>query len=123
MTIKELEELCHQLEFTGNIGDCVKNALYCELDQQKYSGPTLIYCPPEHKYVYVSPELTIEKNSKNGSFYYQSVPREYGTTMPNIYTKCDLNDDEAIIKAITNLKKLWKEQLNSLRIEDIKHDF
>jgi hypothetical protein len=56
MTIKELENLCHQLEFTGDIGDCVRNALYCELDQNIYSGPTLIYCPPEHKYVYVSPK-------------------------------------------------------------------
>lgn len=121
MTIKELETLCHQLEFTGDIGDCVRNALYCELDQNKCSGPTLIYCPPEHKYVYVSPQLTIMKD-KNG-LYYQSVPREFGTTMTEIYTKFELKDDESIIKAITNLKKLWKEQLNNLRLKDIKHDF
>ena len=121
MTIKELENLCHQLEFTGDVGDCVKNALYCELDQNIYSGPTLIYCPPEHKYVYVSPQLTIKKD-KTG-LYYQSVPREFGTTMPDIYTKYELKDDEAIIKAVTNLKKLWKEQLNNLRLKDITHDF
>lgn len=121
MTIKELETLCHQLEFTGNIGDCVINALYCELDQNIYSGPTLIYCPPEHKYVYISPEIEITKCKKG--FYYKSVPRELGTTMPEIYTKCELKDDETIIKALTNLKKLWKEQLNNLRLKDIKHDF
>ena len=121
MNIKELEQLCHRLGFTGDIGDCVRNALYSELDHNKYSGPTLIYCPPEHKYVYVSPQLTITKNKKG--FYYQSVPREFGTTMPDIYTKCELKDDESVIKAITNLKKLWKEQLINLRLNDIKNDF
>ena len=123
MTIKELEKLCHQFEFTGVVGDCVKKALYCELDDRIYSGPTLIYCPPEHKYVYVSPQLTITKNSEDNEFHYKSVPREFGTMMTVIYTKYDLNDDEAVIKALANLKKLWKEQLNNLQLDNIKHDF
>ena len=39
--------------------------------------------------------------------------------MPEIYTECELKDDDAVIKAITNLKKLWKEQLINLRLNDI----
>ena len=129
MTIKELEEFCHQQDFNGRIGEIVINALYIDLDRKLYSGPTVIYCPPKCKYVYITPKLTIEVDTSvysNKYYRYETVPRYergYVSDMTVIYKKYSMSDDNAVKNAILKLKEKWKNELNKLKIADIEKDF
>ena len=128
MTIKELEEFCHQQNFAGRISEIVIDALYMDLDRKLYSCPTVIYCPPKSKYVYITPKLTIEIDTSfysNKYYRYETVPRERGTVsdMTVIYKKYSLSDDNAVKNAILKLKEKWKNELNKLKIANIEKDF
>ena len=39
------------------------------------------------------------------------------------YPKYDLCEDERIIKALVDLQKQWKDELNKIREDEIKGDF
>lgn len=128
MTIKELEEFCHQQDFAGRIGEVVIGALYMDLDRKLYSGPTVIYCPPKCKYVYITPKLTIEVDTNvysNKYYRYETVPRSESeiSDMTFIYKKYSLSDDNAVKNAILKLKEKWKNELNKLKIAYIEKDF
>ena len=135
MTIKELEHLCHELGFHGNISDCVTDALYADLDKKIYGGPTLIYCPPEHNYVYISPRLKIGKTSdkeyipnpyvRKKIYYYEGVHLKPGETgdMTKNYTRYNLSDTDKVKNALIELKRKWKEEMNRLRVKEISKDF
>lgn len=43
--------------------------------------------------------------------------------MKERYPKYDLNDDEQIKKALVDLQKQWKSELNKIREEEIQGDF
>ena len=43
--------------------------------------------------------------------------------MKENYPKYDLNDDERIKKALVDLQKQWKSDLNKIREEEIQGDF
>lgn len=128
MTIKELEEFCHQQDFDGRISEVVTGALYMDLDRKLYSGPTVIYCPPKSKYVYITPKLTIEVDTyvySNKYYRYETVPRYESkiSDMTVIYKKYSLSDDNAVKNAILKLKEKWKKELNKLKIAYIEKDF
>lgn len=129
MTIKELEEFCHQQDFDGRIGELIIDGLYMDLDRKFYSGPTVIYCPPECKYVYITPKLTIKIDTSlysNRYYRYETVPRSergFASDMTVIYKKYRLSDDNAVKNAILKLKEKWKNELNKLKIADIEKDF
>lgn len=129
MTIKELEEFCHQQNFNGRTGEIVIGALYMDLDRILYSGPTVIYCPPKYKYVYITPKLTIEVNTyvySNKYYRYETVLRSESGYVPDmtvIYKKYSMSDDNAVKNAILKLKEKWKNELNKLKIADIEKDF
>jgi len=129
MTIKELEEFCHQQDFNGRIGEVVIDGLYMDLDRKLYLGPTVIYCPPKSKYVYITPKLTIEVDTSvysNKYYRYETFHRSesgYVSDMTVIYKKYSLSDDNAVKNAILKLKEKWKNELNKLKIADIEKDF
>lgn len=129
MTIKELEEFCHQQNFNGRTDEIVIGALYMDLDRKLYSGPTVIYCPPKDKYVYITPKLTIEVDTSvysNKYYRYETVfrfERGYVSDMTVIYKKYSMSDDNAVKNAILKLKEKWKNELNKLKIADIEKDF
>lgn len=129
MTIKELEEFCHQQDFNGRIGEVVIDGLYIDLDRKLYSGPTVIYCPPKSKYVYITPKLTIEVDTSvysNKYYRYETFLRSESGYVPDmtvIYKKYSMSDDNAVKNAILKLKEKWKNELNKLKIADIEKDF
>lgn len=135
MTIYELEQFCHELGFFGEVGDCVTDALYADLGKEKFGGPTLIYCPPEQKYVYISPKLKIGKTSDRGYipnpyigrkiYYYEGVHVERGESsdMTTIYPRYKLSDTDAVKNALVELKRKWKEEMNKLKVKEIDKDF
>ena len=135
MTIKELEQFCHELGFCGVVGDCVKDALYADLGKEKFGGPTLIYCPPEHRYVYISPRLKIGKTSDKGYipnpwvrkkiYYYEGVhlERDESGDMTKHYTRYKLSDTDAVKNALMELKRKWKKEMNRLKVKEISKDF
>jgi hypothetical protein len=43
--------------------------------------------------------------------------------MKERYPKYSLNDDEQIKKALVDLQKQWKSELNKIREEEIQGDF
>lgn len=128
MTIKELEEFCHQQDFDGRTGEIVNGALYMDLERKLYSGPTVIYCPPKSKYVYITPKLTIEIDTyvySNKYYRYTTVPIDESgiSDMTIIYKKYSMFDDNAVKNAILKLKEKWKNELNKLKIANIEKDF
>ena len=125
MTLKELEEFCNGLGFDGKIGQMFKDSLYCDLVYD-YDGPTVIYAPPGHEYVYIAEDL-IMKLSKDKHYKYEYVTNDgdcgYDDDMTVIYRQYKLKDTEAVQKAIYALKQEWKVCLTKIRIRKAKSDF
>lgn len=62
--------------------------------------------------------------NENGNLYnYHSNNTDNESAMSKIYPSYDINDDEAIKKAIYNLALSYKKCLNILKKNDIKKDF
>ena len=100
------------------------------LNPEKYTGPTLIYQPVEDTSVYISPTIHIAKRPHffGGIFKMyayegvkNSASRSY--SMREKYPKYDLSEDERIKKALVDLQKQWKDELNKIREEEIQGDF
>ena len=130
MTQAELVTLCKSLGFCGEPDRCVKGSYYANLNPEKYTGPTLIYQPVEDPSVYISPTIHILKKPHFFSgmykiYAYEGVknPNSKTYSMREKYPKYDLNDDEQIKKALFDLQKQWKDELNKIREEEIKGDF
>lgn len=131
MTQAELVTLCKSLGFCDEPGRCVKGSYYANLNHEKYTGPTLIYQPVDDPNVYICPVIHIEKKPHiYGGFLklyaYDGViksPDSRRISMKEKYSKYDLNDDEQIKKALVDLQKQWKSELNRIKEEEIKGDF
>ena len=50
-------------------------------------------------------------------------PESVSYSMREKYPKYSLNDDEQIKKALVDLQKQWKSELNKIREEEIQGDF
>lgn len=130
MTQAELVTLCKSLGFCGEPNRCVKGSYYANLNNEVYTGPTLIYQPVEDPNVYISPEIHIAKRPHFfGGIYklyaYEGVrePSKTFSSMKIKYPKYNLNDDEQIKKALVELQKQWKSELNKIREEELQGDF
>lgn len=130
MTQAELVTLCKSLGFCGEPDRSVIGSYYANLNPEKYTGPTLIYQPAEDPNVYISPRVHIMKNPhffagihKIYSYEGVKVPASETYSMKEKYPKYSLNDDEQIKKALVNLQKQWKSELNKIREEEIQGDF
>ena len=130
MTQAELVTLCKSLGFCGEPGRCVKGSYYANLNPEKYTGPTLIYQPVEDTKVYIGPRVHIMKKPHifcgiHKIYAYEGVkdPSSELYSMKEKYPKYDLSNDEQIKKALVDLQKQWKSELNKIREEEIKGDF
>lgn len=130
MTQAELVTLCKSLGFCGEPDRCVKGSYYANLNPEKYTGPTLIYQPVEDTSVYISPTIHIAKRPHffGGIFKlyaYEGVKNSESRSysMREKYPKYDLSDDEQIKKALVELQKQWKSEMNKIREEEIQGDF
>ena len=130
MTQAELVTLCKSLGFCGEPDRCTSGSYYANLNPEKYTGPTLIYQPVEDPSVYISPKIHILKKPHFFAgmykiYAYEGVknPDSKTYSMREKYPKYDLNDDEQIKKALVELQKQWKDELNKIREEEIKGDF
>ena len=130
MTQAELVTLCKSLGFCGEPGECVIGSYYANLNNEVYTGPTLIYQPVEDSNVYICPEIHIAKRPHFfGGIYklyvYEGVNDTSAETysMKEKYPKYALSDDEQIKKALFDLQKQWKSEMNKIREEEIKGDF
>lgn len=130
MTQAELVTLCKSLGFCGEPDRCVRGSYYANLNPEIYTGPTLIYQPVEDPNVYICPRIRISKRPHflGGIFKtyaYEGVknPSEVSYSMKIKYPKYNLSDDEQIKKALFDLQKQWKNELNRIREEEIKGDF
>lgn len=128
MTQAELVTLCKSLGFCGEPGECVIGSYYANLNNEVYTGPTLIYQPVEDSNVYICPEIHIAKRPHFfGGIYkmysYEGVNDTLYASMKEKYPKYSLNDDEQIKEALVNLQKQWKSELNKIREDEIKGDF
>ena len=130
MTQSELVTLCKSLGFCGEPGICVKGSYYANLNPEKYTGPTLIYQPVDDQNVYISPSIHIMKKPHffvggHKIYAYEGVedPSSESHSMREIYPKYDLSEDERIKKALFDLQKQWKDELNKIREEEIQGDF
>ena len=130
MTQAELVTLCKSLGFWGKPDRCVKGSYYASLNPEKYTGPTLIYQPVDDPSVYISPRIHIMKKPHflagvHKIYAYEGVkdPSSESYSMREKYPKYDLCEDERIIKALVDLQKQWKDELNKIREEEIKGDF
>ena len=130
MTQTELVTLCKSLGFCGEPDKCVIGSYYANLNPEKYTGPTLIYQPVDDQNVYISPSIHIMKKTHffvagHKIYAYEGVedPSSESYSMREKYPKYDLSEDERIKKALFDLKKQWKDELNKIREEDIKGDF
>ena len=130
MTQAELVTLCKSLGFWGEPDRCVKGSYYASLNPEKYTGPTLIYQPVDDPSVYISPRIHIMKKPHflagvHKIYAYEGVkdPSSESYSMREKYPKYDLCEDERIIKALVDLQKQWKDELNKIREEEIKGDF
>ena len=58
-------------------------------------------------------------------YSYEGVknPESGRYSMREKYPKYDLSDDEQIKKALVDLQKQWKSELNKIREEEIQGDF
>ena len=63
MTQAELVTLCKSLGFCGEPGECVIGSYYANLNNEVYTGPTLIYQPVDEPNVYISPIVNIMKKT------------------------------------------------------------
>lgn len=130
MTQAELVTLCKSLGFCGEPGRCVKGSYYANLNPEKYTGPTLIYQPVEDTKVYICPRVHIMKKPHifcgiHKIYAYEGIKHnERGLhLMRETYPGYELSDDEQIKKALVDLQKQWKSELNKIREEEIKGDF
>lgn len=130
MTQTELVTLCKSLGFCGEPGRCVIGSYYANLNPEKYTGPTLIYQPVDEPNVYISPIVHIMKKPHIDAgihkiYAYEGVkePSSESHSMREKYPKYSLNDDEQIKKALVELQKQWKCDLNKIREEEIEGDF
>ena len=131
MTQAELVTLCKSLGFSGEPGRCVKGSYYANLNPEKYTGPTLIYQPVDDPNVYICPRVHIMKKPHffagvHKIYAYEGVNRPHSSetySMKERYPKYSLNDDEQIKKALVDLQKQWKDELNKIREEEIEGDF
>ena len=130
MTQAELVTLCKSLGFCGEPDKCVKGSYYANLNPEKYTGPTLIYKPVEDQCVYICNRVHIMKKPHffagiHKIYAYEGVKylSSESHSMKENYPKYDLNDDERIKKALVDLQKQWKDELNKIREEEIKGDF
>lgn len=128
MTQAELVELCKSLGFCGEPDRCVKGSYYANLNHEIYTGPTLIYQPAENTKVYICPEIHITKRPHwfAGLFKlyaYEGLKNPNPYSMKEKYTGYNLCDDEQIKKALFDLKKQWKSEINRIREEGIEGDF
>lgn len=128
MTQAELVTLCKSLGFCGEPSECVIGSYYANLNNEVYTGPTLIYQPVEDSNVYICPEIHIAKRPHFfGGIYkmysYEGVNDTLYASMKEKYPKYSLNDDEQIKEALVNLQKQWKSELNKIREDEIKGDF
>lgn len=130
MTQEELITLCKSLGFNGEPDRCTRSSYYANLNPEKYTGPTLIYQPVDDPNVYISPRVHILKKPHFFAgiykiYAYEGVkdPNSKTHSMKEKYPKYDLNDDEQIKKALFDLQKQWKDELNKIREEEIKGDF
>ena len=128
MTQAELVTLCKSLGFCGEPGECVIGSYYANLNPEKYTGPTLIYQPVEDSNVYICPEIHIAKKPHlfagiHKMYSYEGVNDTLYASMKEKYPKYSLNDDEQIKKALVDLQKQWKCELNKIREEEIEGDF
>ena len=128
MTQAELVTLCKSLGFCGEPGECVIGSYYANLNPEKYTGPTLIYQPVEDSNVYICPEIHIAKKPHlfagiHKMYSYEGVNDTLYASMKEKYPKYSLNDDEQIKKALVDLQKQWKSELNKIREDEIKGDF
>lgn len=130
MTQAELVTLCKSLGFCGEPGRCVRDSYYANLNPEKYTGPTLIYQPVEDPNVYICPVIHIAKRPHffagiHKLYAYEGVksPNTRLHSMKEKYPKYDLNDDEQIKKALVDLQKQWKSELNRIKEEEINGDF
>ena len=130
MTQTELVTLCKSLGFCGEPGRCVIGSYYANLNPEKYTGPTLIYQPVDDQCVYICPRVHIMKKPHffagvHKIYAYEGVknPSSESYSMREKYPKYSLNDDEQIKKALVELQKQWKCDLNKIREDEIKGDF
>lgn len=130
MTQAELVTLCKSLGFCGEPDRCVRGSYYANLNPEKYTGPTLIYQPVDDTNVYISPRVHIMKKPHfyagiHKIYAYEVVkdPSSEPYSMKEKYPKYDLSDDEQIKKALVDLQKQWKSELNKIREDEIKGDF
>lgn len=130
MTQAELVTLCKSLGFCGEPDRCVKGSYYANLNPEKYTGPTLIYKPVEDQCVYICNRVHIMKKPHffagiHKIYAYEGVKylSSESHSMKENYPKYDLNDDERIKKALVDLQKQWKSELNKIREEEIQGDF
>lgn len=130
MTQAELVTLCKSLGFWGEPDRCVIGSYYANLNPEKYTGPTLIYKPVDDPSVYISPRIHIIKKPHffagvHKIYAYEGVkdPSSESYSMREKYPKYDLCEDERIIKALVDLQKQWKDELNKIREDEIKRDF
>ena len=130
MTQAELVTLCKSLGFCGEPGEYVIGSYYANLNPEKYTGPTLIYKPVDDQCVYICPRVHIMKKPHffagvHKIYAYEGVkdPSSESSSMKEKYPKYDLCEDERIIKALVDLQKQWKDELNKIREDEIKGDF
>ena len=130
MTQAELVTLCKSLGFCGEPDRCVKGSYYANLNPEKYTGPTLIYKPVEDQCVYICNRVHIMKKPHffagiHKIYAYEGVKylSSESHSMKEKYPKYSLNDDEQIKKALVDLQKQWKSELNKIREEEIQGDF
>lgn len=129
MTQAELVTLCKSLGFCDEPGRSVNGSYYANLNHKKYTGPTLIYQPVDDPNVYICPVIHIEKKPHffagiHKLYAYEGVKSTDSIllSMKEKYPKYDLNDDEQIKKALVDLQKQWKSELNRIK-EEINGDF
>ena len=130
MTQAELVTLCKSLGFCGEPNRYVIGSYYANLNHEKYTGPTLIYKPVDDQCVYICPRIHIMKKPHffagiHKIYAYEGVKNTSSESysMREKYPKYDLCEDERIIKALVDLQKQWKDELNKIREDEIKGDF
>lgn len=121
MTQAELVTLCKSLGFCGEPNRYVIGSYYANLNHEKYTGPTLIYKPVDDQCVYICPRIHIMKKPH----FFAGIHKIYAYegVKDLSYPKYDLSEDERIIKALVDLQKQWKDELNKIREDEIKGDF
>lgn len=123
MTQAELVTLCKSLGFCGEPDRCVIGSYYANLNPEKYTGPTLIYKPVDDQCVYICPRVHIMKKPHFFAGVHKIYAYEGVKDHSYEYPKYDLCEDERIIKALVDLQKQWKDELNKIREEEIQGDF